>query len=75
MAMMPGANVFEGVLNGEERFALKRSANELNDRHGQVREVGEGTILDLPILAVALSEENSGRRVSIGDGGDIHDYV
>jgi hypothetical protein len=39
-----------------------------------VGEVGEGAVLDLAVLAEGFPEEDRGRGVAVGNGGDIHDF-
>jgi hypothetical protein len=39
-----------------------------------VGEVGEGAVLDLAVVAKGLPQEDGGRGVAVGDGGDIHDF-
>jgi hypothetical protein len=42
---------------------------------GELREVGQGTRFDLAVFAVGFAEEDGGRGVAIGDGGDVHAYI
>ena len=35
-------------------------------------EIGQGAILDLPVLAIAFAQQIGRRRVSVGDRGDVH---
>ena len=37
-------------------------------------EVGKGAVLNLAVLAKGFPEEEGGRGVAVGDGGDIHDF-
>jgi hypothetical protein len=40
-----------------------------------VSDIGDGASLDFAIEAIGLAEENGGRGVAIGDGGDVHAYI
>jgi len=40
-----------------------------------VGEIGEGAVEDLAVLTEGLAEEDGGRGVAIGDGGDVHAYT
>ena len=42
---------------------------------GEMSDVGEGTSLDSAVEAVGFAEEDGGRRVAIGHGGDVHAYT
>ena len=37
-------------------------------------DVGDGAGLDFAVEAVGFTEQDGGRGVAIGDGGDIHAY-
>jgi hypothetical protein len=39
-----------------------------------VREVGEGAVPNLAVVAKGFPEEDRGRGLAVGDGGDIHDF-
>jgi hypothetical protein len=34
--------------------------------------IGEGTVLNPPVLAIRLTQQDSGRGASIGDDSDVH---
>ena len=38
-------------------------------------DVGDGASLDFAVEAIGFAEEDGGRGVAIGDGGDIHAYL
>jgi hypothetical protein len=38
-------------------------------------EIGEGAVADLAVAAEGLAEEDGGRGVAVGDGGDVHAYI
>src|SRR5229473_1501217 len=64
----------ESVGGGDERFALEDTAEGVDLSGGPRGEVGEGTFDDLGPLAEALTEENGGRGVAVGDGLNVHGY-
>ncbi len=41
---------------------------------GPLGKIGEGTILDLAVVAEGFAEKEGGRGVAVGDGGNIHDF-
>ena len=47
----------EGVVGCDEGFALESSADESDDRIGQVGEVAEGLVFDLPVFAEGSAQE------------------
>jgi hypothetical protein len=38
-------------------------------------DIGDGTGFDLSMISVRLTDQNSGRRIAIGDCGDVHAYI
>src|SRR5204862_1618180 len=40
---------------------------------GPIREISNGSILDLAALPIALAQQHGGARAAVGDGGDVHD--
>src|SRR5208282_438208 len=52
--------------------ALEHAAQTLNMRLGPIGEVAEGALPYLAVFAVALAQQDGGRRVPVGDGFDIH---
>src|SRR5215469_17570934 len=42
---------------------------------GKMGDVGEGASLDFAVLTVRLAQEDGGRGVAVGDGGDVHAYI
>jgi hypothetical protein len=38
-------------------------------------EVGEGAVADLAAETEGLAEEDGGRGVAVGHGGDVHVYI
>jgi len=41
----------------------------------EMGDVGEGAGLDLTVVAVGFAEQDGGRGVAVGDGGDVHAYI
>src|SRR2546426_7906599 len=42
---------------------------------GEMSDVGDGASLDFSVEAVGFTEEDGGRGVAIGYGGDVHAYI
>src|ERR1700683_1645445 len=38
-------------------------------------DVGEGARFDFAVLAIGFAEENGGRGLAVGNGGDVHAYI
>ena len=38
-------------------------------------DIGEGASLDFAVLTVGFAQEDGGRGVAVGDGGDVHAYI
>jgi hypothetical protein len=53
---------------------FEHAAQALDMGGGPVGEVAEGAFADLPVLAVALAQEDGGGRVAVRDGVDIHGW-
>jgi hypothetical protein len=63
----------EGVLlGGNDGAPLEHAAQAFDVSRGPVGEVAEGAFADLALVAVALAQEDGGRRVPVRDGFDIH---
>ena len=52
----------------------QEAAEGFNPGRGPVRQVGDGAILDLAILAEGFTQEDGRGGIAVGDGGDIHDF-
>jgi hypothetical protein len=52
--------------------ALQDGAQGIDFGWGPVGEIGDGAVVDLAVFAEAFAEEDGGRGVAIGDGGDVH---
>jgi len=63
-----------GKVGGLVEFAAQQAAEGFNAGGGPVGEVGEGAILDFAVLAEGFAQEEGGRGVAVGDGGDIHAF-
>jgi hypothetical protein len=77
VAVRAGADDVEGLRErGAERGGtLEDGAEGVDLSRGPVREIGEGSVEDFATLAEGFAEEDSGRGVAVGDGGDIHAYI
>ena len=53
----------------------KRLANQFDDRGRQLAEIREGAFLDLAVFPIGLAKQDSGGRVAIGDGIDVHGHM
>src|SRR5215210_7661209 len=60
------------VLGGDDGAALEHTTQAFDVSRGPVGEVAEGAFADLALVAVALAQEDGGRRVPVRDGFDIH---
>jgi len=65
----------ERKIGGLVELAAQQSPHGREARGGPVREVGEGTILDLAVLPKGFGQGKGGQRVAVGDGDDIHDFL
>jgi len=73
MAMRQAADDGEGILLGRnDCAALQHTAQPLNVRRGPVGEIAQCALMNLATLAVALTQEDGGRRVPIRNGFDVH---
>ena len=52
--------------------AFEHAAQAFDMSRGPVGEVAERALADLAVLAVALAQQDGGRRVPVRDGFDIH---
>ena len=64
----------QGVGRGQG-FVLKQSSEGLDLMCWPMGEISQGALDDLVALSRALSQQNSGSRVSIGYGFDIHGNI
>src|SRR6185295_10312245 len=52
--------------------ALEQGAQPFDDLGRPIGQVGDGALLDLVGVAIALAQQDRGRRISVGDRFDIH---
>src|SRR5260370_41396404 len=52
--------------------ALEDQAQGFDLFGGPVGEIGEGAVFDFAVLAEGLAQEDGGRGIGVGHGGDIH---
>jgi hypothetical protein len=57
MAVRPRARDLESLRQRHEGLALKRAANDLDQRLGQMREIAQSLVLDGPALAIAAPQQ------------------
>ena len=74
MAVRAGADDVKGLRQrwAERSVALQDGAQRIDFGWGPVGEVGDGAVVDLAVFAEALTEEDRGRGVAVGDDGDVH---
>jgi hypothetical protein len=78
MTVRQGTRDVEGLWQrggGDSQRAGQRQAESFNLMRGEMRDVGDGASLDLAVEAVGFAEEDGGRGVAIGYGGDVHAYI
>ena len=66
-----------GGIGGSEMIEIpaQGAAESLDARRIPVGDIGDGTGLDLAILAVRLADQDGGWRGAIGDGGDVDAFI
>src|SRR5579859_2267074 len=73
MAVRQGASDRHRVsLGGDRRAALQQGAKALDQLLRPVGQVGKRPLLDLAVLTEGLPQQDGGRRVTVGDGLDVH---
>ncbi len=72
MTVGKGAGKLERIGGGDEGFSFQDAAEEFDLVVGPVGEVGEGAFADFAVFTPALTEEDGGGRLTIGDGLDVH---
>jgi hypothetical protein len=78
MAVRQGSGDEEGVRQrggGASQRAGQSPAESVELKSGEMRDVGDGASLDLAVEAIGFAEEDGGRGVAIGYGGDVHAYM
>src|SRR5260370_15257732 len=62
----------EQILGRDEGFVAQQAAEGLDCFLGPIGEVGQGALAGFVAFAPALTEEDGGRGVAVGDGFDVH---
>jgi len=63
----------DGVtIRRDDGAAFEHAAQALNVRPGPVREIAQGSLPDLAVLAVTFAQEDGWGRLAVGDGFDVH---
>ena len=72
MAVRERAADFKAPLAGRHQpVATQHGPQRLDLLGWPVGEIGQGTVQDLAVLAIALAQKDGGGRAPVGDGGDI----
>ncbi len=73
VAVRQAADDGEGLtLGGDDRAALQHTAQTLDVGNGPVGEVAQRALTHLAAFAIALAQQDRGRRVPIRNGFDVH---
>jgi hypothetical protein len=72
MAVRQRADDFHCRGGGQQVVTAQHGAQLLNALGGPARQVGEGPVLGLAGLAVALPQQDSRRRAAVRDDSHIH---
>src|SRR5947209_13471756 len=72
MAMGQRSADLENLIAGDQIFPLQDAAQEVDLSRGPSGEIGEGPFMDFGANAYRFAEEDSGRRVAIRHGFDVH---
>jgi hypothetical protein len=78
MAVREGPGDEEGVRQGsggDRKGASQGPAESVHLMRGEMSDVGDRASLDFAVEAIGFAEEDGGRGVAIGHGGDIHAYI
>src|SRR5882724_2501641 len=78
MAVRQGPRDEEGLRQRGEGASQRVGQSEAESVHlmrGEMSDVGDGASLDFAVEAVGFAEEDGGRGVAIGYGGDVHAYI
>ena len=62
-------------VGGDRCAALEQGAQPFDELGRPIGQVGEGAFFDLAGVAIALAQEDRGRRCAIGDRFDIHGFM
>lgn len=63
---------FEHIVGGDHLLPLEDLPQDVDGLRVQLREVCQGASFDFAVFSISLAKQDSGRRVTIGNGGDIH---
>ena len=72
VAMRQRADDFHRLSGGQQLVAAQHGAELLDALGRPAGQVGEGSVFGLAGLAVALPQQDGGRRASVGDDSHIH---
>ena len=73
MAVRQRAAHHDGLLTGRRDFpALEQRAQAFDDLGWPIGQIGDRALFDFSAVAIALSQQDGGRRVPVRDGFDIH---
>src|SRR5215472_4797123 len=74
VAVRAGAEDAEGLRQGraDGSRALQDGAQSIDLSRGPLREISNGAVADLAVLAETFAQEDGGWGVAVGDDGDIH---
>ena len=75
MAVRQRADDFHRLHGGPQLVAAQHGAELLNALGGPPGQVGEGSVLGLAGLAVALPQQDGRRRAPVGDDSHIHALI
>ena len=78
MAVRQGAGDVEGLRQrgrGDRQRAGQSQAEGVNLMRGEMSDVGDGASLDFAVEAIGFAEEDGGRGVAVGYGGNVHAYI
>ena len=78
MAVRKGAGDVKGLRQrrrGSGQRTGQGQAEGFDLMRGEMSDVGNGATFDFAALAIGFAEENSGRGVAVGYGGDVHAYI
>jgi hypothetical protein len=73
MAVRQRATHDDGLVIGRRHLAaLEQRAQPFDDLGRPIGQVGDSVLLDLAAVAIALAQQDRGRRIPVGDRFDIH---
>jgi hypothetical protein len=78
MAVRQGTGDVEGLWQrgrGDSQRAGQCQAEGVNLLRGEMSDVGNGASFDFTVEAIGFAEEDGGRGVAVGHGGDVHAYI